>query len=693
MKLILRFKKGFLLSVNFLLLQFIFTNVSAQTFTGLGGPILDADTTNFSQQVSSLPTDKLRPQYGLASVELNLTHTYVQNLVIYVIAPDGTPINLMYNAGGSGDNLTGTVFTDAAVTNIQLATPAAAPFAGNYNPREAIGNINNYHSGEGEWKLVIRDDAAGDIGNLISWKLNFAANVTGVADTFNSNIPVIYLNTFMEVPRVDSVIRGNVKVIDNGGNARNKASDSIFQFLGNVEMKVRGNYSLNFPQRSYNIELFRQNWSDDTSVALCGMPAETDWLLVGTWNDRAFVRNPLMYQLFYQMGHYATRFRFCEVFLNGEYVGIYQLTEKIKRDNDRVDIAKLKDTDLAGDSLTGGYIFKHDYVTDTMGWLSSVAPPLCNFNFGRYQYVYPSYKNIKPQQADYIRTIVDTLEKRLFSFQFADSIYGYRPLIDANSFADYLICNEFSWNGDGFAKSMYFYKDKDSKDPKIYAGPVWDFDWSLKKMPWINDSIDVWSYKANPCNNLQATLPWYSIMMEDPYFRNIVRCRYEYFRTNILSQTHIDNSIDAIESMVDEAQIRHYTKWPTWGLSLGTPEQMPYSINMQQELDTMKAMIARRLQWMDMHLPGICTTPLSIPNVVEQQSVQVYPNPAQTQLNIQSEHPIDQIIIYNALGQCVYRTHTTSRSMQVDVSNFTSGIYILKTQTVKHSYINRIVIE
>jgi hypothetical protein len=399
---------------------------------------------------------------------------------VFVIALDGTAINLVMNTRGGGDNFTGTVFTDAAVTNIQTVTPVDVPFTVSYKPNKPLGDINNYHTGVGEWKLVIRDDVPGNSGSVINLKLNFAANVSGVTDTFDSNIPIIYLNTYLEVPRIDSVIKVHVKVIDHEGNARNKATDSVFLFLGKLEMKVRGNYSLNFPQRSYTMELFNVNWND-TSVALCGMPKETDWLLVGTWNDRAFVRNPLMYQLYNKMGHYATRYRFCEVFLNGDYVGIYQLTEKIKRDANRVDIAKLKETDLAGDSLTGGYIFKHDYVSDTMGWLSNVAPPQCNFNFGRYQYVYPSYKNIKLQQADYIRTIVDTLEKRLFSPQFADSIYGYRPLIDANSFADYLICNEFSWNGDGFAKSMYFYKDKDSKDPKIYAGPVWDFDWSLKK--------------------------------------------------------------------------------------------------------------------------------------------------------------------------------------------------------------------
>lgn len=141
----------------------------------------------------------------------------------------------------------------------------------------------------------------------------------------------------------------------------------------------------------------------DTAVALLGMPKESDWLLMNTWNDRSFIRNPLMYQLFSAMGHYATRFRFCEVFINGSYEGIYQFTEKIKRDPQRINISKLKATDVAGDSLTGGYVFKHDYVIDSSGWLSDVAPAACANNKTRYPYVYPDRDNIQPAQATYIR--------------------------------------------------------------------------------------------------------------------------------------------------------------------------------------------------------------------------------------------------------------------------------------------------
>lgn len=672
-----------------LLIILISQHSFGQTFTGIGGAIADYDTSYYAQTIASLPTDKLRPQYGLQSVELNIVHTYDQNLIIYLISPDGTMVNLLQNTGVGGDDFIACVFNDLAPVSIQVGT---APFTGVYKPNQPLGNINNYQPGNGLWQLVVIDDSPGDVGNVINWKLNFGGNVSGVTDTFNTDIPLVYINTTMLLPVPDSMQKGCIKIIDHNGTARNKAKDSIFQFLGEMGIKVHGNFSLNFPQRSYSIELHDNN-NNDTSVAIGGMPAESDWLLLGTWNDRAFVRNPLMYKLYNSMGHYATRYKFCEVFLNGEYIGIYQLTEKIKRDKNRVDIAKLKDIDLAGDSLTGGYIFKHDYVIDTLGWKSDIAPAACPTNFAQYQYVYPNYENIKSEQAAYLRTFVDSVETRMFSPSFADPMLGYRPMIDVNSFADYLIANAVAWNGDGFSKSLYLYKDKDSKDGKLYAGPIWDFDWSLKKMPWINDSIDVVSYNAPPCNNFQATLPWFGIMMSDSFFANTVRCRYEYFRNNILSTAFLNASIDSIESTLDEAQTRHYTRWPTWGQSLGTPE-LHLSLTMQEELDTMKAMMARRLNWLDIHLPGVCSTPLSVDQTVQASALQIYPNPASTQLHIVSAEPLQQIILYNVQGQQLYRLQVNNQTnATLDLSHLTPGIYLLKTQSGSLWYMNKVIVQ
>ena len=668
---------------------------NAQSFYGPAGAITDNAQTEFSLSIASLNGSALKNTYGLESIELNLQHNYLQDISIALMAPDGSSSILVNNQGGNTTYYTQTIFHDNASLDIQAAGTIQSPYTGTFKPVTPLGNLNNFQTGIGTWRLLITDNSPLNTGNLISWKLNFSSNVPGITDTFSSNIPIVLLNTIHQVTNHDSQIVGSIKIIDHQGSVRNRLTDSIFTFFGKTNIKDHGQQSINFPQRSFSIELL-DSTLNDTTVEIMGMPKESDWLLLNTWNDRSFVRNPLMYHLFQEMGHYATRFRFCEVFLNGSYQGIYQFTEKIKRDPQRVAIAKLKDTDLAGDSLTGGYIFKHDYVVDTSGWLSDVAPPACPNNYTRFQYVYPSRKNIHTIQADYLRHWVDSLEFLLFNANVYHPQEGYSKYLDLNSFADYLICNEFAWNGDGFSKSMFFYKHRDSIHTKLFAGPVWDFDWSLKKMPWINDSIDVWSYNTTPCNNLQATLPWHSILMQDSTFRNLVRCRYNYFRTNILSEAAVFNYIDQTEAAVDEAQIRHYTKWPTWGQSLGTPEQLPYANNMTEELDTLKAMISRRLQWMDLHLPGVCLGANSVStSQVLEQDILVYPNPTRNLVYVRSSEPIQSIRLYNVLGETIYSSQTlqttTENNYQLILPPLHLGVYVMQIQQ-KHRTQNRRII-
>ena len=91
------------------------------------------------------------------------------------------------------------------------------------------------------------------------------------------------------------------------------------------------------------------------------MPEEHDWILYAPYTDKTCMRNILSYDLSNKMGHYASRTKLCELVLNGEYQGIYILMEKIKKDQNRVNISKLLPTDITGDELTGGYIIKIDF--------------------------------------------------------------------------------------------------------------------------------------------------------------------------------------------------------------------------------------------------------------------------------------------------------------------------------------------
>ena len=109
---------------------------------------------------------------------------------------------------------------------------------------------------------------------------------------------------------------------------------------GAIGIKLRGNSSLGFNQKKYPIEL-RDDQGKELDAELFGMPAHSDWVLLAPYNDVSAVRDPLAFQLWRDMGHWAPRTRMVEVTIDSDYRGIYILSEAIKRGKERVDIAKL----------------------------------------------------------------------------------------------------------------------------------------------------------------------------------------------------------------------------------------------------------------------------------------------------------------------------------------------------------------
>jgi subtilisin-like proprotein convertase family protein len=122
--------------------------------------------------------------FGLESVCVDITHTYDGDLDIFLIAPDGTSVELTTDNGGAGDNFDNTCFDMGAATNI---TGGTAPFNGSYIPEGDLGNINNGQNANGIWQLCIEDDAGGDDGTFNDWSITFGNNSAGPAPPITIN--------------------------------------------------------------------------------------------------------------------------------------------------------------------------------------------------------------------------------------------------------------------------------------------------------------------------------------------------------------------------------------------------------------------------------------------------------------------------------------------------------------------------
>ena len=183
---------------------------------------------------------------------------------------------------------------------------------------------------------------------------------------FASNLPLVILNTFGREVEHDTKIPASVRFIDTESGHSSLLSAADFDGRGDVNL--RGNTSLRYFKRSFSFKTRDESWKA-RSVPILDFPKDSDWVLYAPYPDKTLIRDVLAYDLSRQMGRYASRTRFVELFLNQvggrlgrrHYMGVYVLEEKIKRSAGRVNLQKLGTNDNSEPNITGGYIFKKDH--------------------------------------------------------------------------------------------------------------------------------------------------------------------------------------------------------------------------------------------------------------------------------------------------------------------------------------------
>ena len=399
----------------------------------------------------------------------------------------------------------------------------------------------------------------------------------------SSDLPVVIIETGGKPVTDEGKLDASMKIIDNGKGKRNNLTDKPNGYDGKIGIKLRGNSSLFFEQKRFTFET-KDEEGNDLDTELLGMPADNDWVLLAPYNDISMMRDVFAFDLWNNMGHWAPRTRYCEVVMNGRYIGVYILCEKIKRAENRLDIAKLKKSDTTGLDITGGYIVRIDppdegeksfqsevpgiITTGGMGGFGGGFPggPAGGGFGGRatvtWTYFYPKSDKLTPEQEEYISDYIKTTEKVIQSDIFADPKEGYAKYIDVESFVDYIIHTELSLNADGLKRSTYFYKTKQNEDGtggKLHAGTVWDYNLAYGNCNFANaNKLDAWVYEGGETNPTPAM---FKRLMEDPAFVAKVKARWKELRKGYLSDANINRFIDEHAAQLQEAQARQYTKY------------------------------------------------------------------------------------------------------------------------------------
>ena len=441
-------------------------------------------------------------------------------------------------------------------------------------------------------------------------------------DIGDSEIPYIIINTggagIENEPKIPA------KMYIHSGTELMQTSSIGIEFRGSSSFRLSD-------KKSFGIETWTAE-GEDTDESFFGMPEEEDWILTGHIvneregfiYDRTMMYHYVGYNLYRDMGRYASRTQMVELQINDEYLGVYVFMEKLKRDNERIDIANLRPGEDTGEELTGGYILKIDktdgsdfnlnqpleyYLTnweddaryiESNSFRSNYDVFRNPINFDPYDAPYhsrmfletyfnyeePKWDEISDAQKDYIQTYIHEFEDALLADDFTTDERTYADYIDVSSFVDHFILNELVRNVDGYRLSTYLVKDKNEK---LEMGPVWDLNIGYD----TGDRIPFTDWVVNYNNYVIADpwmMPfWWPRLLEDPQFTAEIKTRWQELRGGPLSTANIENLIDETSSLlIDNGAVeRNYAKWDG------------VSVDYNASVESMKDFLNVRAEWMD----------------------------------------------------------------------------------------------
>jgi len=398
----------------------------------------------------------------------------------------------------------------------------------------------------------------------------------------SSNLPIIIIDTDGEQILDDPKITGHMGIINHGSGERNYTSDVFNDYDGYIGIEYRGFSSQNWPKKPYAFET-RDSLGENNNVSLLGLPSENDWVLHAPFVDKTLMRNVLIYSLAAEMGWYAPRTQYCELIINGEYLGVFVLVEKLKKDKNRVDITKPDSSNLSGGYLLEMTLRKRLESKDIYFNAKKANKPLI--------VKFPKSEDITNEQLAWIENYYNDFEDLLMSSTYSNLETNYKEYIDPSSYIDHMILSEAFNQLDAFSHSQYFYKKENGK---LYMGPAWDYNRTMGNCSYFS----IWEtnnwWLLNPRGDTRALYTHY--LMTDPKFLAAYAKRWNELREGIYSFESINTKIDNWVDLLEEARERNYVRWPV--IEENYSHQTVFG-SYEAEVENLKNWMYDKFTWLD----------------------------------------------------------------------------------------------
>lgn len=329
-------------------------------------------------------------------------------------------------------------------------------------------------------------------------------------------------------------------------------------YSGTGSIKGRGNTSWGQPKKPYSIKL-------DSKASLLGIPKTKKYAIIPSYSDDSLLRNYMTYKaaLSYSGFGYVPKCEFTEVYLNGQYNGVYLLVERVSIESNKINIPE-----ASAEDITGGYLIekdidgKIDYSADQ--WFN--APYWANQS--RDYFVLkepePEEEELKDQMLSYLTSYMASLHNAVTG----GDPEAWKTYVDIPSWADFMILQEIAKNIDGNLKTSC-YMVKLAQDDKLYMTAPWDFDLAYGSPYCTWNNADYTHNDYFDCPDAQSpggfmvinsSCPWFDHMYDDHEdFREILKERYAEYRRTVVPQ--MISLIDSGAAYIANAMPRDEQEW------------------------------------------------------------------------------------------------------------------------------------
>ncbi|MDG1694546.1 MAG: CotH kinase family protein [Porticoccaceae bacterium] len=380
-----------------------------------------------------------------------------------------------------------------------------------------------------------------------------------------TGLPIVNITTenFVSIDSKENYVNGTVSV-DGGRYISDMDSTAI-------EIRGRGNSTWGIhPKKPYQMKFASKEEFLD-------MPEDKKWIFLAEYSDKTLVRNTTAFEMGYISNlDWTPKSEYAEVYINNDYQGTYNITQKVEETNRRVAITN------------DGYLLEIDqlhrlddddvyFSTNSFNVIAIKEPSIDLIDETGLSFTQdPRYT--------YINSFVNQFEDALFGSNFASTVSGYAAYIDVDSFVDWYLINEIIKNQDArWYSSIFFHL---IPGEKIKMGPLWDHDLGFGNVDYDDTEYTYgWWIKQNP---------WIGRLLQDPNFVTKVRERFNFFRDN---QQFILEKIDFHADRLQWSQQENDNKWQTLGQYVW-PNPVFYE-TYQEEVDHLKQWYQDRMDWLE----------------------------------------------------------------------------------------------